>query len=129
MEKLSQSAQSDPFWAVRRSAVETIGNLKTAIDEDLLKKICQDENSKVRAAAFRIIGDKRDPKLLSFLLEQFNSDDSYLAQAEILRAIGKGGDSSQESFLKKAVALKSPRNVLKNAAEWALKELESTSQN
>ncbi len=128
-DQLSKSAQDDPFWAVRRSAVEALREFAGVMNENLLKEIGKDENSQVRASVFRIIGGLRDRKWVSFLMEQFRSENSYLAQAEILRSIGKCGNSSEEAFLKEALTMKSPRNVLKSAAEWALLELGRSRQN
>ena len=90
----------------------------------LFKKKCQDKNSKVRTALLRILGNYEKPELIEFFKEQFKKDDSYLAQAEALRSIGKCGDKSQIPFLGEAAKMKSPRDVINRAAEWALKELE-----
>ncbi|KPK77386.1 MAG: aminopeptidase [Phycisphaerae bacterium SM23_30] len=123
IEELSNSALNDAFWAVRRNSLEVLRTFNFKMENDLLKTLCQDENSKVRTLAIRILGDKRDPKLVSFFKDQFKMDDSYLAQAEALRSIGKCGDRSQISFLRNTTQMESPRNVIRNAAEWALKEL------
>lgn len=88
-----------------------------------MKKVCKDKNSKVRTSSLRVLGDTKDGKLISFFKDQFKRDDSYLAQAEALRSIGKCGNRSQISFLKNSAKMKSTRNVIKRAAEWAQKEL------
>jgi aminopeptidase N len=62
-----------------------------------------------------------------FLKERFEKDDSYLAQAEALRSIGKCGDSSQIPFLKEAAQMKSYRNVIRRAAEAAIKAIKGRS--
>jgi len=72
----------------------------------------------------RVLGDNKNSGLVSFFKEQFEKDDSYLAQAEALRSIGKCGDRSQLSFLENAAKMKSPRNVIKRAADWAIKEIQ-----
>jgi aminopeptidase N len=123
IEELSNSALNDTFWAVRREALETLSEFNAEMEIELLKKLCGDDNSKVRTSALRIMGDKRDQKMTSFFKDQFNTDDSYVAQAEILRSIGKSGDRTQISFLKNAAKMYSPRDVIKRAAEWALNEL------
>jgi aminopeptidase N len=115
--------QNDPFWAVRRSALEALSKLNVNMNVELLKKMCSDENSKVRTTAIRILGDTRDSKLVSFFKDQFKTDDSYVTQAEVLRSIGKCGNRSQISYLESMANMKSPRNVIKRAADWALKEL------
>lgn len=54
----------------------------------------------------------------------FEQDDSYLAQAEALRALGKCGDRSVIAFLQRVATMNSPRNVIRTAAQWALGEIE-----
>jgi len=122
-EELSNSALNDSFWAVRREALEVLNKINTRMQGSFLKKIIADKNSKVRTSAYRILGDKRDPKMISFFKEQFKKENSYLAQAEILKSIGKSGDRSQKTFLRNASKMKSPRDVIKRAADWAQKEL------
>ena len=113
----------DEFWAVRRSAVETLGKLKRKEDIELFKDKCTDQNSKVRVSALRMLGDYEEAELVSFFRKRFKEDDSYLAQAEALRSTGKCGDQSHVSFLKKAAEMKSPRNVIARAADWAIKKI------
>lgn len=120
---LHDSAVNDTFWAVRQAALEAAGKLDPQMDSELLQKYCKDENSKVRTSALRLLGDKRDPELIPFYKDQFDKEDSYLAQAEILRSIGKSGDTTQTSYLQNAGEMNSPRDVLKNAADWAVEEL------
>ncbi|MGD9346604.1 MAG: HEAT repeat domain-containing protein [Candidatus Aminicenantes bacterium] len=126
--ELMERMQNDSFWAVRRSALEALRKLNVDINVELLKKMCRDKNSKVRTTAIQILGDTRDSELVSFFKDQFKTDDSYLAQAETLRSIGKCGSRSQISFLEDATKMKSPRDVIKRAADWALNELKKDLQ-
>lgn len=121
---LIDRAHHDEFWYVRRSAVETLGKLKQEEKIGLFKDKCLDQNSSVRVAALGILGDSRDSGLISFFKKRFKEDDSYLAQAEALRAIGKCRDRSQVSFLEEASKINSPRDVIKRAAVWAIKKIE-----
>ena len=123
-EQLTERTQQDPFWAVRRSALEALAELENGMDKNLLKKLLNDENSKVRTTAMRLLGDSKDSKLIAFFKQQFKKDDSYLVQAETLSSIAKCGNRSQISFLKNAAKMKSPRKVLKRAADRAIAELE-----
>ncbi len=122
-EALVERLRSDPFWAVRRSALEALGKDEANLNVELIRKVCEERNSKVRTGALQILGDTRDPELVSFFKERFKKDDSYAAQAEALRSIGKCGDRSQISFLKNAAGMESPRNVIQRAADWALNEI------
>jgi aminopeptidase N len=55
MRGLKDRAQNDEFWAVRRSAIETLGTLKKREHLSLFKEKCADKNSKVRVAALGIV--------------------------------------------------------------------------
>jgi hypothetical protein len=60
-------------------------------------------------------------------MERFEAEDSYLAQAEALRSIGKCGDALQIPFLEEAAQMESYRNVIKRAAETAIKNIRGRS--
>ena len=122
---LKESAVKDKFWAVRRSAVETLGKINSIEHTGLFQDICKDNNSKVRTAALKALGDYEDPGLVVFFRKRFKEDNSYLAQAEALRSIGKCGDRSQLSFLQEAAGMTSPRDVIKRAAAWAREKIKS----
>jgi len=116
-------ARSDDFWAVRKAAVETIGSWKNTKFIPFLKEKCKDKHSQVRAAALKVLGEFGQPGLVEFFKECFNNDDSYVAQAEAVRALGKIGDKKQVGFLKKAATLPSYQNIIRNAALEALRQL------
>jgi len=121
---LVASVQTDPFWAVRKSSLEALAQLKPKNGPALFKKACQDPDSQVRAAALVALGNLRDRTLLEFYKGLFQKDVSYRVQAEALAAIGKAGDPSSVPFLKQAAAVPSYRDMVRRAAEAALKQLE-----
>ncbi|MFO7865621.1 MAG: M1 family aminopeptidase [Desulfatiglandaceae bacterium] len=123
---LKKIAAEDPFWAVRKAAVETIGNLKDQTAIGFLKDKSRDENSRVRTAALAALGEFQQRKLAPFFKKRFQQEDSYLAQAEALRALGKTGDKSQIPSLKKAAEMPSYRDIIENAAEKALRMLQNS---
>jgi aminopeptidase N len=120
---LLDGARSDPFWAVRRSAVDAIGKTGDERAIATLKEKAADSSSKVRVAALAALGNSRKAELVAFFRERFERDDSYLAQAEALRGIGKCGLADSLPILEAAAKTNSPRDVLKNAAEWATREI------
>jgi aminopeptidase N len=124
IEALFTCAQKDNFWAVRSTAVSSIGDLKDKKYIGFLKRMAQDQHSKVRSSAIKGLGGFKQNNLVKFFEIRFQKENSYLAQAEILRAIGKCGNQSNLDFLKKAETYPSPRNILKRAAQWALKQME-----
>jgi aminopeptidase N len=120
---LIESARSDGFWAVRLEAVLSLGKIKQVENIELFKNKCTDEKSRVRSAALQVLGDYARADLVPFFVDRFKKEDSYLAQAEALRSIGKCGNRTQISFLEEAAKMKSYRNVIKRAAESAIKSI------
>jgi aminopeptidase N len=120
---LSACAQSDPFWAVRRSAIEALGKLADLRVPGVLKKTCLEAHSSVRTASLVFLGDLKDRSLIEFFKERFAKDESDLVKAEALRALGKTGDPSVIPFLEKSAAVPSHRDMVKNAAMQALKQV------
>lgn len=122
---LIKCANTDGFWAVRRAAVEVIGGRQDATTIAFLKNKTQDQHSRVRVAALKALGDFKRKELASFFKSRFEKENSYLAQAEALRALGKTGDQSVIAFVQRAAPMQSPRNVIKTAAQAALADLEA----
>jgi len=124
IEALRYAAVEDPFWAVRRSAIQACATAEGGSDlVEFLAACLQDGNSKVRVAAISALGDLRRPELGALFAERLDSDDSYLVQAEAIRSIGKNGDVSKREILLSAMGMHSPRDVIRSAALWALERL------
>jgi len=122
-EALADRAQNDPFWAVRRSAIESLGKLTESRVQAVLKKTCLDAHSSVRTASLAALGDAKDRSLIEFYKERFAKDESQLVKAEALRAMGKTGDPSVVPFLEKSAMVPSHRGSIRNAAMQALKQI------
>jgi aminopeptidase N len=114
------SAQGDPFWAVRRSAVEAVAKAAGAQAAAVLKKAALDAHPSVRAAALVGLGGLKDQALLEFFKERFAKDPSDAVRAESLRSIGKLGDRAALPFLEQAAAVPSYRNLIAAAAKQAV---------
>jgi aminopeptidase N len=122
---LIASLRNDPFWAVRKGALETLAKIGPKDGVAIFKRACQDPHSQVRAAALVALGDLKDRRLLEFYKGTFRKDPSYRVQAEALTAIGKTGDPSAAPFLMNAAGFPSYRNMVARAAEAALKNVEA----
>jgi aminopeptidase N len=121
---LAQSAAGDPFWAVREKALTALGPSLRSSDIAFLKERALDSKSAVRVAALRLLGDLHEHSLNTFFQNRYHEDNSYVAEAETLRSIGKCGDSSNLQFLQEAGLSKSPGNIVHLASEEALKMIE-----
>jgi len=122
---LAASAQGDLFWAVRRTAVESLAKIPSSRRPAVLKTACQDRDSAVRTAAVLALGDLKDRGLVEFYKEMFRIDTSTRVRAEALRALGKTGDSAVVPFLRQAASVPSHQNMVRRAAESAIKQLEN----
>jgi len=123
VESWKKIATEDEFWAVRAAAIEQISKFYAAENIDLIKNAAREKSSKIRAAAIRVLGDLKDPSFKSFFKQIFKTDNSYAVQSESLTAIGKCGNRSDISFLNEAGLQKSYRDVVKSAAENAIKTI------
>ncbi len=117
---LVSSLRNDPFWAVRKSALEALAKIGPEGGAAVFKRACQDGDSRVRAAALVALGDLKDRKNLAFYMDLFRKDPSYRVQAEAVTAVGKTGDPSAAPFLKQAATVPSYRNMVARAAEKSL---------
>jgi len=120
---LAMIAREDPFWAVRLAALEALAEAEGRSAIEPLTTAAEDANSRVRRAAIRLLGDTGDQALVPFYLGRFGADESYQVQAEALRAIGRSGDRSQLEFLRQASEMPSYRDVIRQAALWAIEQL------
>ncbi len=117
----ARRVSGDSFWAVRQAALVNLAKYSVRDHLDVVKAAANDESSKVRQSAIRILGDLKDPSLVKMFKKVFESDNSYVVQAESLRSIGKCGRKQDAKFLKAAQARKSQKNIVSRAAEEAIK--------
>jgi aminopeptidase N len=123
LEGLSWSARDDPFWAVRRAAVESLARRTSPEAAAVLKQASRDPHSSVRAAAVQALGALKDKRLCAFYQDLFRKDKSVRVRAEALRALGLAGDASAAPFLRECAAVPSHQNMIRRAAEEALKRI------
>ncbi len=121
---LRAAATEDRFWAVRVAALETIAAINESSSVEFFQNAATDPSSRVRRVAIQVLGERNDRDLVSYFLGRFEADDSYLVQAEAVRAIGRSGGANQLDFLRRVSEMPSPRDVLARAAEWAIGEIE-----
>ena len=117
---LASGAQGDPFWAVRRAAIEAIAKIPGAEARAALTRGSGDANASVRAAAVAALGDLKDAGFLEFFRDRFERDASDLVKTEAVRAMGKTGSSAAVPILERALAVPSHRNMVRTAAAEAL---------
>jgi hypothetical protein len=111
------------FRSVRQSAAEALAATGDRRAPAVLRKAAIDANSSVRTAGLKALGDLKDRDLVGFFKDRFRKDASDLARAEALRAMGKTGDPAVGPFLKEAASVPSHRDMVRRAAEDAIKQV------
>jgi HEAT repeat protein len=89
-----------------------------------LKECAVDISAKVRTAALSALGALGDRSLAAFFRQRFEAEDSYLAQSEALRSLGKAGGAEDLPFLQRVTATQSPGGLIARAAESAIQSIE-----
>jgi len=121
---LAASAKGDAFWAVRKAALESLAKLAGPGAAAALKQACRDADANVRTAAVLALGDLKDKAQAGFFQELFKKDASLKVRTEAIRSLGKTSDKALVPFLKQAAETPSRQNMIKRAAEAALKQIE-----
>jgi aminopeptidase N len=121
---LAATLRTDPFWAVRKAALEALARLGVKARTDVFKRACRDADPQVRAAAVTALGSLGDRGLVGFYKDLFRTDPSFRVQAEALTAVGQAGDPAAAPFLRQTAAVPSYRDIVRRAAEAAFKLLE-----
>lgn len=122
---LERSARLDASWGVRREALRATAKSSQGGLVAFWKERATDPKSAVRVAALQLLAARRDATLRAWFQERFRAEDSYLARAEALRALGHSGIAEDLPFLRAASTQSSPRDVLRKAAQEAIALLEN----
>ncbi|HRR07889.1 MAG TPA: M1 family metallopeptidase [Rhodothermales bacterium] len=121
---LQETAQKDPFWAIRQAATQVFVHAPDPNRfADFFRAQLNDVHSRVRVSAVRGLAATKQTIHAPILRTLFANDKSYLVQAEALRALGACGNPSDLPLLEAARTIASPRNVLQTAADEALRIL------
>lgn len=101
-----ENALSDPFWNIRRIALNASSKLAAIRSKSTLKKtleLTEDENSEVRAAAYFAIAENFDLQVDANSLQKGLSDSSYVVVSAALESIysldEKAGISAAETLI------------------------------
>jgi aminopeptidase N len=121
---LMTAARNDAFWAVRRAATAGLIGAVSGTGKDFFSEMLADKSSKVRATAVRGLGALNDASLVPMFKDQYRKDDSYAVQAEIVRAMGRLRMKELREFFLMAADVRSPRNIIRNAAVEGLRLLD-----
>ena len=116
--------ENDTFWAIRRVALITLTKNSITEQTSLLKYSLNDQHSRVRAAATRLLGETVQMELRHLFRNIYHRESSYIVQNEAIRALAKLKVAEDKSLFEEVTRTKSPRNILHQAGQWALEQLD-----
>jgi hypothetical protein len=106
----ARAAVSDPFWVVRDTATEMLGDFGSPRDRAALRELLRDPHWVVRAAAAGSLGCLGAPKDKSLLLDTLRHDSVITVRRHAALALAELGDAAIIASLLSAKArTRSPR--------------------
>ena len=122
---LMTALEKDKFWAVRGSAAQALGMLRTATARDrLIKRLKAEVHPRARRAVARALGDFTQDAAAAAALAQVvdKGDSSYFVEAEACLALGKTRTGKSSELLRKAATRESFTDVIRQHAYRGLAE-------
>ena len=114
----------DAFWAIRAEAANSLSKIRHPRVPDILQNGLKVESARVRRAAARALGERKDETGGKALLEVVRQDESPYVVAAAIRALGDLRYEAADRALVKALGRESHNAVVRNAALNALPKLE-----
>jgi len=117
VDALAHSVINEKFWGVRIQAAETLGKTNNRKSRDALITALGDKESGVRIEAIKSLGQFVDDNRIEIeLLNIFEKDSSYYAQAEAVRSLAKINSSKAVDICEQALLKDSYNEVIRKAA-------------
>ncbi|MFA5975446.1 MAG: M1 family aminopeptidase [Elusimicrobiota bacterium] len=126
VQALRQALLNDKFWGVQCGIALALGKIGTAgALEVLLAGLKQITHPKTRRAIFEALGQYPSARVLSEVRAVCESEQSYFAQAEAIRTLGKMRDLSLLGLLKDFLKADSWNDMIRSAAIEAIATLQA----
>lgn len=123
-EALRKCLQEEPYWDVRTRAAEALGTIETDRARDALLAGLDDSKSRVRREVIKALGNfKNDRKVEKALVRALNSDESYYARGEAVKALAAMDAKNGYSYCVDALKQSSFNETVRGGAMSALVEL------
>lgn len=114
---LAAALVQEKFWAVQSTIAGTLGKVGTQeAMEALLEGLRKVQHPKVRRAIFEALGNYADQRAREAVRKVFQSEKSYLAEAEAIRALGRMRDLTMLKKFQDLLKRNSWNDVLRCAA-------------
>ncbi len=117
---IAERLKSDPYWGMRRAAVQFLADVHPAWAKADLLAALHDPKSRVRAEVISALANYPDSTLVPVLQNVFHTDSSYAVLSACIRSIAKLDSTHALPFLKKALTMDSYNEQIRKAAIRAL---------
>ncbi len=124
VEGVAKALTKDPYWAVRREAAATLGEIGTTVARDALLAGAKDKDSRVRRGVYRALGKFRKDEVAFKALAKAYADDGwyYPMQAAAL-ALAETRHTRAFETIVKGMDRPSQGEILSRGASMALANL------
>jgi aminopeptidase N len=125
VQALRQALLQDKFWGVQAEVARALGQAgsPTAM-EALLDGLRQVKHPKSRRTIYEALGSYPNSRVLSEVRSRVESEESYFAEADAIRTLGRMKDASLIGFLKERLNRDSWNDILRIAAIEAIASLQ-----
>ncbi len=124
VEALIQALESEKFWGAQTEISRALGRINTSSAmEGLLKALRTIRHPKVRRALYEALGRYSNPQALAALRSGSSREESYFAEGEAIRGMGKMRDAAVLPELKRLLERSSWNDVIRCAALDAIASL------
>ncbi len=121
---LQSALFKERFWAVQGEIAQALASIRTpeAVDT-LLEALDRLDNPKARRMLIAALGEVRDHRVLARLKETGPKEESYFAETQSLKTLGRTGDASLMELFKDALTRESWNDIVRSGALDAITAL------
>ena len=111
------SIESDPFWGVRKEAVQAFASLRLKQHSDKLMKLSEGQDNRVRRAIWRALRNyKKDSDVSTFLQNIVSTDNKYYSVSDAFRALVAVDTAAARKKVDALLIRDSHQDVIRSAA-------------
>jgi len=125
LQALRQALIKEKFWGVQVEIARTLGNMRsTGALDALLDAFRQIKHPKVRRALYETFGNYPSSRVVTEVRARFGKEESYFAEAEGLRTLGRMKDPALLGLFKEYLKKDSWNDIFRCAAADAIGALQ-----
>ena len=114
---LLKAIEKDPFWGVRKEAVQGLASLKSKQHSDMLMKLSEGQDNRVRRAIWNALRNyKNNDDVSTFLQNVVSTDSKYYSVSDAFRALVVVDTAAARKKVDALLVRDSHQDVIRSAA-------------